>query len=146
MSAQILFVCTGNSARSQMAEGLARELALPGVELASAGTHPAGVNPLAIEAMRERGIDIRAQRSKSIEEVPGEFDYVVTLCDDAAQRCPALPARRARLHWSLPDPAGAAGDPAQRQVIFRQLRDEIERRLREWLAEEGLLAAVSEER
>jgi len=105
-----------------------------------------GVNPLAIEAMRERGIDITAQRSKSIEEVAGEFDYVVTLCDEAAQRCPALPARRARLHWSLPDPAGAAGDPAQRQVIFRQLREEIERRLRDWFAQEGLLAAVSKER
>ncbi len=139
MTTRILFVCTGNSARSQMAEGLARDLAAPEVEVASAGTHPAGINSLALEAMRDRGIDISAQRSKRVEDVPGEFDYVITLCDDAAQNCPAVPARRARLHWSLPDPAAAAGDAAQRRTVFRQLREEIERRLRDWLLEQGLL-------
>ncbi len=138
MSARILFVCTANSARSQMAEGLARALALPALEVASAGTRPSSVHPQAIEAMRERGIDIGNQRSKRIDEVGGPFDYVVTLCDDASQACPALPARRARLHWSLPDPAAAAGSEAERLRVFRQVRDEIERRLSAWLAEEGL--------
>jgi len=137
---RILFVCTGNSARSQMAEGLARALA-PGAEVASAGTHPVGVNPLAVEAMRERGIDITGQRSKKVEEVPGEFDYVITLCDDAAQNCPVVPARCARLHWGLPDPAGASGDRAARLAFFGKVRDDIEQRLRDWLRQEGLLAA-----
>ena len=134
----ILFVCTGNSARSQMAEGLARALA-PGAEVASAGTHPAGVNPLAVEAMRDRGLDISGQRSKRVEEVPGEFDYVITLCDDAVKECPVVAARRARLHWGLPDPAGASGDRDARRAFFRTVRDDIERRLREWLRQEGLL-------
>ncbi len=139
MSPRILFVCTGNSARSQMAEGLARALAVSGVEVASAGTQPAGMNPLAVETMRERGIDISGQWSKKLDDVPGQFDYVITLCDDAVRNCPVLPARRGRVHWSLPDPAAAAGEAAQRRVVFRQVRDEIERRLRQWLGEEGLL-------
>jgi len=143
MRTRILFVCTGNSARSQMAEGLARTLAAPGVEVASAGTHPVGLNPLAVEAMRDRGIDISGQRSKKVDELPGEFDYVVTLCDDAAEACPVLAARRARLHWSLPDPGAVMGDPAERLAFFRNLGDDLERRLRIWLAAEGLLAPRS---
>lgn len=143
MTPRILFVCTGNSARSQMAEGLARALAGAAVEVASAGTHPAGVNPLAVEAMRDRGIDITAQRSKEVAELAGEFDYVITLCDAAAQACPAVPARRTRLHWGLPDPAAAPGDPAARRARFAQVRDELERRLREWLGREGLLRTAS---
>jgi arsenate reductase len=142
MSTKILFVCTGNSARSQMAEGLARWLAAPAVEVASAGTHPAGVNPLAIEAMRERGIDISGQRSKRIEEVPGEFDYVVTLCDSAAQSCPVLEARYQRLHWSLPDPAAVVGDDGARRRVFREVRDDLEQRLRTWLGHIGLLGGL----
>jgi len=136
---RILFVCTANSARSQMAEGLARALATPGVEIASAGTHPAGVNPLAIAVMRDRGIDISAQRSKRVEDVPGPFDYVITLCDDAAQNCPFVPARRERLHWGLPDPAASPGEETARLASFRAVRDEIERRLRAWLASLQLL-------
>ena len=139
MTTRILFVCTGNSARSQMAEGLARHLAAPGVEVASAGTHPTGVSPFAIEALRDRGIDISAQRSKAIEDLPGEFDYVITLCDTAARNCPVLPARRARLHWSLPDPILAGSSDAERQRFFHSLREDIERRLREWMARESLL-------
>ena len=139
MTTRILFVCTGNSARSQMAEGLARRLAAPGVEVASAGTHPAGVNPLALAAMRDLGIDISAQRSKRIEDLPGEFDYVITLCDAAAKECPAVLARRVRFHWSIPDPALATGENAQRLAFFREIRDDIERRLRQWMAQEGLL-------
>jgi len=139
MTTRILFVCTGNSARSQMAEGLARRLSAPGVEVASAGTHPVGISPLARAAMRDRGIDISGQTSKRIEDVPGEFDYVVTLCDDAAQSCPVLPARQARVHWSIPDPAAVAGDGAERLRVFSQVREDIERRLRQWLGELSLL-------
>jgi arsenate reductase len=128
-------------ARSQMAEGLARALAAPGVEVASAGTHPnpRGVHPLAIEMLREKGIDAAAHRSKHVDDLPGEFDYVITLCDSAAQECPTLPARRARLHWSLTDPAAAGADPKAQRALFRDIRDEIERRLREWMGREGLL-------
>ena len=141
MTTRILFVCTGNSARSQMAEGLARALAAPRVEAASAGTqpNPKGIHPLAVEAMRERGIDISEGRSKKLDDVPGEFDYVITLCDDAAQNCPSVPARRARFHWSIPDPALATGENARRLAFFREIRDDIERRLRQWMGQEGLL-------
>jgi arsenate reductase len=123
-----------------MAEGLARSLAAPGVEVASAGTHPdiRGIHLLAIEMLREKGIDASAHRSKHIDELQGEFDYVITLCDSAAQECPVLPARRARLHWGLTDPAAAGGDPVRERALFREIRDEIERRLRDWMAKEGL--------
>jgi len=141
MNARILFVCTGNIARSQMAEGLARKLAAPGVEVASAGTHPnpKGVHPLAVEVLRERGIDASGQRAKKLEDAPGEFDYVITLCDDADKNCPVLPARRERLHWSIPDPAAAGGDQQAQLAFFRRIRDDIEGRLRQWLGAQGLL-------
>jgi arsenate reductase len=144
MTTRILFVCTGNIARSQIAEGLARALAAPGVDVASAGSrpNPKGIHPFAVEVLRERGIDISGQRSKKIEDVPGEFDYVITLCDDAAQSCPVLPARRARIHWSIPDPAAAGGDPQTQMVFFRDVRDDLERRLRQWLAEQYLLSGT----
>jgi arsenate reductase (thioredoxin) len=124
-----------------MAEGLARTLTVSGLEVASAGTrpNPKGIHPLAVEAMRERGIDISRQRSKSIEELPGEFDYVITLCDDAAQNCPTLPAHRKRLHWSIPDPALAPPGRTAELAFFRAVREDIERRLRAWLPEEKLL-------
>ncbi len=143
MSARILFVCTGNIARSQIAEGLARALAAPGVDVASAGSrpNPNGIHPFAVEVLRERGIDISGQRAKKVEDVPGEFDYVITLCDDAIQSCPILPARQARIHWSIPDPA-PAGDDLQAQIaFFRDVRDEVERRLRRFLTERRPLGA-----
>ena len=141
MSTRILFVCTGNTARSQMAEGLARVLAAPDVEVASAGTkpNPKGVHPLAMAMLREKGIDPSAQRSKHIDDLQGEFDYVITLCDSAAQECPTYPARRARLHWGLTDPAAAGNDTERQRALFREICDEIDRRLREWMAKEGLL-------
>jgi arsenate reductase len=134
---RILFVCTGNIARSQIAEGLARALVSPDVEIASAGSrpNPKGVHPLAIEVMQERGIDISMHRPKRIDDLDSEFDYVITLCDDAAQSCPALPANRGRIHWSIPDPAIAGMNPEARLEFFRDVRDNIERRLREWLPE-----------
>ena len=141
MNARILFICTGNIARSQMAEGLAPSLAAPGVEVASAGTqpNPKGVHPLAIQMLRELGIDASGQRAKHVDELHGEFDYVITLCDSAAQECPSYPARRARMHWGLTDPAVAGNDPERQRALFREIRDEIERRLREWMGREGLL-------
>lgn len=141
MSTRVLFICTGNTARSQMAEGLARSLVAPEVEIASAGTkpNPKGVHPLAIEMLRERGIDASAQRAKHVDELQGEFDYVITLCDSAAQECPTYPARRARLHWGLPDPAAAGGDLLREIAMFREICGDLDRRLREWMAREGLL-------
>ena len=138
---RILFLCTGNRARSQMAEGLAHKLAAPGVEVFSAGTkpNPKGVHPSAVEMLRRSGVDASAYRPKHVDELQGEFDYVITLCDRAAQECPMFPARRGRLHWGLPDPDAAGGDPAKELEMFRQIFGELEARLRQWLAEQGIL-------
>jgi len=145
MSARILFLCTGNRARSQMAEGLARWLASPDIQVASAGTrpNPKGVHPLAVEMLRERGIDASSQQPKHVDDLEGEFDFVITLCDSAAQECPTYPARRARMHWGLPDPDQAGGNPERERAMFVEIRDEIERRLRDWLGREGLLRKAS---
>jgi len=139
---RILFLCTGNIARSQMAEGIARALVTPGVEVASAGTNPnpRGIHPMAIEVLRERGLDISSHRSKHFLSLAGSFDYVITLCDDAAQECPYFPALRERLHWGLPDPVAAGDDPERQRFFFRKIRDEIDQRLRTWLASKHLLA------
>ena len=106
-----LFLCTHNSARSQMAEGLLRHLAGNGFEVMSAGTEATHVRPLAVRAMDELGIDISGQESKTLDRYLGEtFDYVVTVCDEANEACPVFPGAAQRLHWSLPDPAAAWGD------------------------------------
>jgi arsenate reductase len=119
-----------------MAEGLLRTLAGDELAVFSAGTRPSVVNPFAIAVMRERGIDISGQRSKHLDEFRAQpFDYVITVCDSAAETCPVFPGRARRIHWSFPDPAAVAGSDAERQVAFRQVRDAIEVRLREWLAE-----------
>jgi arsenate reductase len=131
----VLFLCTGNSCRSQMAEGFARNAAAPGLRVLSAGTDPAGVNPLAVRVMAEVGIDIANQRSKSLAEIPLEaIDLVVTLCGDAAERCPALPARARHLHWALPDPAAASGSPEEILGQFREVRDAVAARVAAWRA------------
>jgi arsenate reductase (thioredoxin) len=130
---RVLILCTGNSARSQMAEGLLRHIAGDRLTVESAGVEPSHVRPQAIEAMRERGIDISGQRSKSVDEFAGqEFDYVITVCDNANQRCPVFPGKTVRLHWSFEDPAAAAGDEAARLAVFRRVRDALESRLREF--------------
>jgi arsenate reductase len=135
MKEQVLILCTGNSARSQMAEGLLRELAGERMEVYSAGSRPSVVNPLAIEAMRERGIDISGHGSKHLGEYLAQpFDYVITVCDSAAEGCPAFPGPARRIHWSFPDPAAAQGSNAERMEVFRSVRDDIEGRLRDWLA------------
>jgi arsenate reductase len=125
-----LILCTGNSARSQMAEGLLRHIGGTRCEAFSAGTKPVGVNPLAIEAMREIGIDISTQRSKSVAEFAGqEFATVVSVCDNAAEQCPIFPGAPQRVHWSLPDPAAVSGTEEEKLGAFRRVRDELERRI-----------------
>lgn len=126
MKKSVLFVCTHNSARSQMAEGLLRHLAGDRFEVSSAGTEATFVRPLAIEAMRELGIDIGAHESKALDRFAGRnFHYVITVCDSANEACPLFPGGARRLHWSFEDPAG--GDLA----LFRKVRDEIAARIRE---------------
>jgi arsenate reductase len=135
MKQRVLILCTANSARSQMAEGLLRALAGERFEVSSAGAKPSTVNPLAIKAMDERGIDIRSHRSKHLNEFISEpFDYVITVCDNAAEACPIFPGPARRLHWSFPDPAAVEGDEAARLASFRQVRDAIEAQFKSWLA------------
>jgi arsenate reductase (thioredoxin) len=132
----VLVLCTGNSARSQMAEGLLRHFAGGAVEVYSAGTKPVGVNPLAVEAMRELNIDISAHRSKSVSEFANQdFDTVITVCDSAAEQCPIFPGAPQRIHWSLPDPAAVAGTHAERLQSFRQVREALAAHLRQFLSE-----------
>ena len=117
-----------------MAEGLARHLAGDRVQVSSAGAEPSRLHPLAIAVMDERGIDIRKQRSKYLDEfLDVSFDEVITVCDRAARDCPIFPGRAARHHWSLPDPAEVVGDPEARLASFREVRDDLERRLGAWL-------------
>lgn len=129
---RVLILCTGNSARSQMAEGLLRHDGGDLFEAFSAGTNPGSVRPEAIEAMREIGIDISAHRPKSVDEFIGQdFDYVITVCDNAAENCPVFPGKTTRIHQSFEDPPPpSVGDEESRMAIFRRVRDE----LREWMA------------
>ena len=121
---RVLFLCTGNSARSQMAEGLMRHLRGNEFEVFSAGTEPKGIHPLAIEAMKEIGIDISAQRSKHLDEYgEEEFNYIVTLCDHAAKTCPFFPGKGERIHHSFPDPAAEEGIREEKIETFRRVRD-----------------------
>jgi arsenate reductase (thioredoxin) len=124
----ILFLCVANSARSQMAEGIARSLAAKGVKISSAGSKPSKVNPLAIRALDEIGIDIRSHRSKIVDEIdPADVDAVITLC--AEEVCPVFLGKAHRLHWGLPDPAGAGANEQEQLQAFRNVRDELRRRL-----------------
>ena len=124
----VLFLCVANSARSQLAEGIARSLAPPGVTVWSAGSQPTRVRPEAIAALAEIGIDISHHRSKAVSEIPAaEVDTVVTLCGE--EECPVFLGRARRLHWGLPDPAGVGGSEADRVDAFRKTRDELGRRL-----------------
>lgn len=121
---KVLFLCTGNSARSQMAEGMLRHLADDRFETFSAGTRPAGLNPNAVMAMAEIGINIAGGRSKSVDEFAGqEFDYIVTVCDNAKESCPIFPGGGARIHQSFEDPAAAPQD--SQLAKFREVRDQV---------------------
>jgi arsenate reductase len=118
-----------------MAEGLLRKLAGERLEVFSAGAKPSTVNPLAIAAMQERGIDISAHRSKSLNEfITQPFDYVITVCDNAAESCPVFPGPAQRIHWSFPDPAAVQGTDAERLASFREVRDALETQLQGWAA------------
>jgi arsenate reductase len=128
---RVLILCTGNSARSQMAEGLLRQDAGDRFEVASAGVDPTSVRPEAIEVMRQIGIDISGHRSKSVDEFAGqEFNYVITVCDNASQNCPIFLGNTERIHWSIHDPASVEGDNDARLAVFRRVRDELRHRLR----------------
>lgn len=133
---RVLFVCTGNKARSQMAEGLLRHLGGNRFEAHSAGTRPSGLAEETVAAMREIGIDVCSQRSKHVDEFAGqEFDYVITVCDSAQQECPVFPGDGERLHWDVEDPADTEGAGVSRMDAFRKARDTLRSYLRVFLDE-----------
>jgi arsenate reductase len=127
---RVLFICTGNSARSQIAEGLLNALGSGQWEVQSAGVFPSYVHPLAIRAMEEIGIDI-------YQYINEKFDYVITLCDDAAKFCPNFGGHGKRLHWPFEDPAAAIGTIEERLAVFRRVRDEIKAKIEEFLKSES---------
>jgi arsenate reductase len=137
---KVLFLCTGNSARSQMAEGLLRHRGSEQFEVFSAGLEPKGVNPFAIQAMDELGINIRDQWSKSTKEYMGRvaFNYVITVCGNADKTCPqalwATPGTK-KLHWPFEDPAAVEGTDEEKLAAFREIRDQIDTRVQAWLGE-----------
>ena len=134
---RVLFLCTHNSARSQMAEGLLRHLAGERFEAHSAGTEATHVRPLAIRVMDEIGIDVSGQESKTLDRYVGErFDYVITVCDEANEACPFLPGAKNRLHWSFEDPSQATGSEDERLKVFQRVRDEIRERIEQELVNE----------
>jgi arsenate reductase len=127
---RVLFLCTHNSARSQMAEGLLRHAAGDLFEAHSAGTEATQVRPLAITAMNELGIDISKQRSKPLAPyLKQRFDYVITVCDDANESCPIFPNATHRVHWSLPDPSKATGTEDEQLAVYRRVRDDLSTRI-----------------
>jgi thioredoxin type arsenate reductase len=129
--ARVLFLCTHNSARSQMAEGILRHLAGDQVEVLSAGTEVTRVHPLAVKAMAARSIDINGQHSKHLDEFIGQrFDFVITVCDRAGETCPVFPGAPERLHWSIPDPSGVEGEDTVREAAFQRAADDLSTRIR----------------
>jgi arsenate reductase (thioredoxin) len=138
MKQRVLFICTHNSARSQMAEGLLRHLGGERFEVFSAGTEATQVRPLAIRAMAELGIDISGQESKTLDRYLGEpFDEVITVCDTAAEVCPVFPGASRRRHWSFEDPSKATGSETEQLAVYRRIRDEIRSRIEEELLAEA---------
>ena len=135
---RILFLCTGNSARSQMAEAFLRDYADEVFEVHSAGLEPKGINPLTVQVMDEVGIDLSGQTSKGIESYLGKvhFQYLITVCDDADKNCPTVwPGVTNRMHWSFEDPAKFEGTEEEKLAKFREVRDLIEQRIKVWVAE-----------
>ena len=132
---RVLFLCTHNSARSQMAEGILRNLGGERVEVASAGTEVTRVHPLAIKTMAARGIDIGGQHSKHLDEFIGQpFDYVITVCDRASETCPIFPGAPERIHWSIPDPSSVEGEDQEQEAAFQRAADDLLTRIRYLLA------------
>lgn len=139
MKKRVLFLCTGNSCRSQMAEGFLRSLAGDRFEAFSAGVKPTQVNPLAIKVMDEAGIDISTQKSKSaMDLISQSFDYVVTVCDNAKQTCPVFPGKYEKIHWNLEDPAEAQGTEEEKLAVFRKTREGIRKRVEEFIKSTGV--------
>jgi arsenate reductase (thioredoxin) len=135
---RVLFLCTHNSARSQMAEGLLRDLAGDRFEAYSAGTEATHVRPLAIRTMEEIGVDISRQESKTLDRYLDQpFDYVITVCDDANEACPYFPGAMSRLHWSFEDPSKAEGSEEERLEVFRSVRERIKDRMQAELLNGG---------
>jgi arsenate reductase (thioredoxin) len=133
----VLFLCTQKSARSQIAEGMLRNLAEGRFEVHSAGTEATRLRPQAMKVMDEIGIDISQQESKTLDRYLGEpFDYVITVCDEANEACPIFPGAKNRLHWSLEDPSQATGSEEERLAVFRRVRDEIRERIEQELVDE----------
>jgi arsenate reductase len=142
MTKKILVLCTGNSARSQMGEGLFRAEGGGGFEIFSAGVKPGPVRPEAIAVMKEIGIDISGQRSKSVAEFSGQsFDYVVTVCNNARDNCPVFPAGTERIHWSFEDPAAVQGSEPERLAAFRRIRDRIHERAKAFFRDRAAAAS-----
>ncbi len=140
MITRVLFLCTGNSARSQMAEAFLRKYAGDRFEAHSAGLEPKALNPLTVRVMEEVGVDMSGHRSKGVEEYLGKvlFQYLITVCDDADKNCPTTwPGVSQRLHWSFEDPAAFEGTEDEKLAKFRQVRDLIEARIQEWLAQQS---------
>ena len=135
MGKRVLILCTGNSCRSQMAQGLWNQLGAGRWEAFSAGSQPSGyVHPLALVAMKEVEIDIAAGRSKHVDEFAGQaFDLVVTVCDNAKETCPVMPGAKQTLHWPFDDPAAATGSESKQMAVFARVRDEIRDRIRGYL-------------
>ncbi|MEK7774792.1 MAG: arsenate reductase ArsC [Candidatus Zixiibacteriota bacterium] len=133
---RILILCTGNSCRSQMAEGFVRHFLKGNGEVASAGLEPKGVHPLAIRVMGEIGIDISHHNSRHLSEYTGrQFDYVITVCDNAAERCPVFSGNAQRLHWPFEDPAAIKGSEWEILEAFRRIRDQIGEKVKAWCNE-----------
>lgn len=133
---RVLFLCTANSARSQMAEGLLRALGGDRFEVASAGVEPGALHPLAVRAMAEVGVDISRHEAKGVDRfVDARFDFVITVCDAAAERCPVFPGAAKRLHWSIEDPANTRGSEEERLAAFRAARDKLRAHIEAFLAE-----------
>jgi len=134
---RVLFLCTGNSARSQIAEAFLRKYGSDRFEAYSAGLEPKGINPLTIQVMKEVGLDISGQRSKGVGEYLAKvnFQYLITLCDDAEKNCPTVwPGVNQRMHWSFEDPSAYKGTEAEKLAKFREVRDLIKIRIQNWLA------------
>jgi arsenate reductase len=139
---RVLFLCTGNSARSQMAEAFLRKYAGDRFEIHSAGLEPNALNPLTVKVMEEAGFDMSGYRSKGIGEYLGKvhFQYLITVCDDADKNCPTIwPGVNQRMHWSFEDPAKFEGSDEQKLAKFRQVRDLIDVRVKAWLADQNIL-------
>jgi len=134
MKERVLILCTANSARSQMAEGLLRHIAGDRFEIFSAGSQPSIVNPFAIKAMQQRDIDISGHHSQSLQVyITEQFDYVITVCDNAAETCPVFPGKAERIHWGFPDPAAVEGSDEDILASFIKVRDDLEKTLTDWV-------------